>query len=235
MAKHQTCPLLSIQNQLLTLSIDHCLLVQFAMSSSSVDDNSSTPPALSSVPSSPPSLDGGDVVDERLVAEETKARERNFALEKKRKASLKRKRKAISREDKEKKAKELDDLLKKSKAFSDILTQKTQILGRVGTSLEGKSLGDHDLAMAKQPKCLVGGEMRDYQLEGVTWMYEVCAQGMSGILADEMGLGESYLLRHIHRHRTLISHRQNHPNHRHHRSSTRTGRLPWAAPHHRPA
>jgi ATP-dependent DNA helicase len=31
--------------------------------------------------------------------------------------------------------------------------------------------------------------MRDYQLEGLTWMYEICIQGMSGILADEMGLG----------------------------------------------
>jgi ATP-dependent DNA helicase len=33
--------------------------------------------------------------------------------------------------------------------------------------------------------------MRDYQLEGLTWMYEICAQGMSGILADEMGLGKT--------------------------------------------
>lgn len=164
-----------------------------------MDDDSSTAPAVSSLPSSPPPEEDGDYVDERLVAEESKARERNFALEKKRKASLKRKRRPISQVDKEKKAKELDDLLKKSKAFSDILTQKTQILGRVGTSLDGKALGDHDLSMAKQPECLVGGTMRDYQLEGVTWMYEVCSQGMSGILADEMGLGQFfcdfYLLR----------------------------------------
>ena len=33
--------------------------------------------------------------------------------------------------------------------------------------------------------------MRDYQLEGLTWMFEICAQGMSGILADEMGLGKT--------------------------------------------
>ena len=34
--------------------------------------------------------------------------------------------------------------------------------------------------------------MRDYQLEGLTWMYEdLFPQGMSGILADEMGLGTS--------------------------------------------
>ncbi|TQS32678.1 hypothetical protein Golomagni_07001, partial [Golovinomyces magnicellulatus] len=79
----------------------------------------------------------------------------------------------------------------KSAAFSDILTKKTQVLGRVGSSLDGKTLGEHNLEMAKQPKCLVGGTMRDYQLEGLTWMYEICSQGMSGILADEMGLGKT--------------------------------------------
>jgi ATP-dependent DNA helicase len=45
--------------------------------------------------------------------------------------------------------------------------------------------------MAKQPKIMKGGKMRDYQLEGLTWMYEICSQGMSGILADEMGLGKT--------------------------------------------
>lgn len=134
-------------------------------------------------------MDEGEAPDERLVQEETKARERNFAAEKKRVASLKKKRKPVSRVEKEKKAKELDDLLQKSQAFSEILTQKTQVLGRVGTSLNGKALGEHHLKTAEQPECLVGGTMHDYQLEGVTWMYEVCSQGMSGILADEMGLG----------------------------------------------
>lgn len=33
--------------------------------------------------------------------------------------------------------------------------------------------------------------MRSYQLEGLTWMFEICSQGMSGILADEMGLGKT--------------------------------------------
>ncbi|CAN8101968.1 unnamed protein product [Discula destructiva] len=161
-------------------------------SSSSVvaDDKSSPPPADSTPTSSPPATDDGDVPDERLLAEEVKARERNYAAEKKRIASLK-KRKPVSKFDKEKKAKELDDLLQKSQVFSEILTQKTQILGRVGTSLNGKALGEHQLTMAEQPKCLVGGTMHDYQLEGVTWMYEVCSQGMSGILADEMGLGKT--------------------------------------------
>lgn len=169
-----------------------------AASSSEVDDASSPALAASSLPSSPPptelpKMDDDDdnyIPDERLAAEESNARHRNIEVEKKRIASLKRKRKAITKGDRESKARELDDLLRKSAAFSDILTKKTKVLGRVGTSLDGNALGEHQLVMAKQPKCLVGGTMRDYQLEGVTWMMEVCVQGMSGILADEMGLGK---------------------------------------------
>lgn len=141
-----------------------------------------------SVPSSPPSENQDD-----LVKEEEHARIENNKAEEKRRQALARKRKKKKPETKaerEAKARELDELLLKSAAFSDILTKKTQVLGRVGSSLDGKTLGEHSLEMAKQPKCMVGGTMRDYQLEGLTWMYEICQQGMSGILADEMGLGK---------------------------------------------
>ncbi|KAH7002188.1 SNF2 family N-terminal domain-containing protein [Ilyonectria destructans] len=144
-----------------------------------------------SVPSSPPS---DSVTDDALVKEEQFARAQNERVEEKRREALLRKRKKKHPETKaerEAKAKELDELLMKSAAFSDILTKKTQVLGRVGSGLDGATLGEHNLEMAKQPKCLVGGTMRDYQLEGLTWMYEICLQGMSGILADEMGLGKT--------------------------------------------
>lgn len=189
-----------------------------ASSVSGLDDVFSPAAPLSSAPSSPPpapaDMDDEFVADKRLAAEETKARERNVGIENKRKASLKKKKRAVSKEDREKKARELDDLLKKSAAFSDILTKKTQVLGRVGTSLDGKALGEHNLEMAKQPECLIGGTMRDYQLEGVTWMFEVCVQGMSGILADEMGLGKSHPA--VER-ATSDSPRQNHPDDWNHR------------------
>jgi ATP-dependent DNA helicase len=122
-----------------------------------------------------------------LAAEEEKAREENIKAEAKRRKKWKKR--LLSKEEREAKAKDLDQLLAQSAAFSSILTNKTKVLGRVGTGLDGKTLGEHDLTMAKQPKCMVGGTMRDYQLEGLTWMYEICVQGMSGILADEMGLG----------------------------------------------
>ncbi|KAK4641151.1 putative ATPase [Podospora bellae-mahoneyi] len=124
-----------------------------------------------------------------LAAEEEKAHLANLKAEEKRKKKWKRR--PLTKEEREAKGKDLDALLAQSAAFSSILTDKTKVLGRVGTGLDGKTLGEHDLTMAKQPKCLVGGTMRDYQLEGLTWMYEICVQGMSGILADEMGLGKT--------------------------------------------
>lgn len=138
---------------------------------------------------------------QRLIDEEAKARASNDVAERKRKAALARRKKRkieLTKEEREKKARELDELLAKSAAFSDILTRKTEVLGRVGSSLDGETLGAHSLTIATQPKIMTGGTMRDYQLEGLTWMYEVCLQGMSGILADEMGLGMFFrLIRHL--------------------------------------
>ena len=169
-------------------------------SSSDLGSDNSSLRLSTSAPSSPPPAEDPDstkmdeeyVEDKELLNEEEKARFENEKAEAKRKASIKkRKKKAETKSEREAKAKELDDLLRKSAAFSDILTKKTEVLGRVGSGLDGKTLGEHDLKMAEQPKCLVGGTMRDYQLEGLTWMYEICSQGMSGILADEMGLGKT--------------------------------------------
>lgn len=135
--------------------------------------------------------------EKAMYAEEQKASLENSRAEERRKKLLLAKRNkknksgTESKFEREAKAKQLDELLQKSAAFSDILTKKTQVLGRVGSGFDGKTLGEHDLVMAEQPKCMVGGTMRDYQLEGLTWMFEICSQGMSGILADEMGLGKT--------------------------------------------
>lgn len=128
-----------------------------------------------------------------MLTEEKKAQADNARTEAKRLAA-KRKRNnkvQLSPAEKAKKAKELDELLRKSKIFSDILTQKTKALGRVGRDFDNKALVDAGLELKQQPKVMSGGTMRDYQLEGLTWMYEICLQGLSGILADEMGLGRS--------------------------------------------
>ncbi|TQN69280.1 Lymphoid-specific helicase [Colletotrichum shisoi] len=152
-----------------------------------------------SAPSSPPRDDSVEPIDaafKSIVEEEAKARAANErktkAAKKAQNAKNRRKKKnELSKEERQRRARELEGLLARSAAFSDMLRTKTQALGRVGTSLDGETLGDHKLDMATQPKLLTGGEMRDYQLEGLTWMAEICLQGLSGILADEMGLGKT--------------------------------------------
>ncbi|KAL8209476.1 hypothetical protein R6Q57_006208 [Mikania cordata] len=43
----------------------------------------------------------------------------------------------------------------------------------------------------EQPSILQGGELRQYQLEGLQWMLSLFNNNLNGILADEMGLGKT--------------------------------------------
>lgn len=38
---------------------------------------------------------------------------------------------------------------------------------------------------------LIEGELREYQLAGVTWLISLYQNGLNGILADQMGLGKT--------------------------------------------
>ncbi|RXG48817.1 hypothetical protein VDGE_07968 [Verticillium dahliae] len=152
------------------------------------------PPTAESSPPPEDSFEDLSPEAQKWQQDEEKARTANEQAEKKRRDAIQKRKdnkKPETKAEREQKARQLDDLLLKSAAFSDILTKKTQVLGKVGSGLDGKILGEHDLHMAKQPKSLINGTLRDYQLEGLTWMYEICQQGMSGILADEMGLGKT--------------------------------------------
>ncbi|KAI8628291.1 SNF2 family N-terminal domain-containing protein [Xylariaceae sp. FL1651] len=129
--------------------------------------------------------------EHQMLTEEKKARAENTRAEAKRLAARRKRKIQLSPQEKARKAKELEELLRKSNVFSEILTKKTKALGRVGRDFDNQALVDAGLELKKQPKIMSGGTMRDYQLEGLTWMYEICLQGMSGILADEMGLGKT--------------------------------------------
>lgn len=43
----------------------------------------------------------------------------------------------------------------------------------------------------KQPANLTGGTLKDYQVEGLNWLYKLYQARLNGILADEMGLGKT--------------------------------------------
>ena len=53
------------------------------------------------------------------------------------------------------------------------------------------SIGAQNLRSAVQPKAVIGGTMRSYQLEGLSWLRSLYENGLNGILADEMGLGKT--------------------------------------------
>ena len=48
-----------------------------------------------------------------------------------------------------------------------------------------------DLVATQQPRLVTGGEMKEYQLEGLEWLKSLWINGLCGILADEMGLGKT--------------------------------------------
>jgi len=43
----------------------------------------------------------------------------------------------------------------------------------------------------EQPKCLVGGDLKAYQMAGLRWLVSLHNNNLNGILADEMGLGKT--------------------------------------------
>jgi chromodomain-helicase-DNA-binding protein 4 len=47
------------------------------------------------------------------------------------------------------------------------------------------------LVKKSQPKCMTGGKIMEYQLEGLNWLYYMWYKQKNAILADEMGLGKT--------------------------------------------
>ena len=41
------------------------------------------------------------------------------------------------------------------------------------------------------PAVVTGGELRQYQVKGISWLAHMYRQGINCILADEMGLGKT--------------------------------------------
>ncbi|KAI9632312.1 SNF2 family N-terminal domain-containing protein [Dioszegia hungarica] len=51
--------------------------------------------------------------------------------------------------------------------------------------------GDAAYVFEESPPFVKGGQMRDYQVQGLNWMASLHHNGINGILADEMGLGKT--------------------------------------------
>ena len=66
-----------------------------------------------------------------------------------------------------------------------------EALAEEADKYEGEGLGAQDLSATEQPKLVTGGQMKQYQLEGLEWLKSLWMNGLCGILADEMGLGKT--------------------------------------------
>lgn len=137
----------------------------------------------SSPPSSPPSGadDAYDPHVEKMREEEEKLRKQSKQEEKERKEVEKEKWEKDGQDSSY--MRDLDWFLSRSQGFS------STVMDQLKQALEARKVGT-----SAQPKLVSGGKMRDYQLEGLTWLTCLYQIGLNGILADEMGLGKTIQL-----------------------------------------
>ncbi|CAD6580007.1 MAG: hypothetical protein ASARMPRED_009322 [Alectoria sarmentosa] len=137
----------------------------------------------SSPPSSPPSAadDAYDPKAEKMREEEEKLRQQSKREEKERKESERERWQKDGQDPSY--MKDLDWFLSRSQGFS------STVMDQLKQALEARKVGT-----SAQPKLVSGGKMRDYQLEGLTWLTCLYQIGLNGILADEMGLGKTVQL-----------------------------------------
>ncbi|KAL7068797.1 putative chromatin remodelling complex SNF2H [Cryptosporidium serpentis] len=77
------------------------------------------------------------------------------------------------------------------KEEDDLLIREAQKDEKIGTNeLEENALFKAPEKITEQPNCIMG-RMKDYQLEGLNWLYQLYKYKINGILADEMGLGKT--------------------------------------------
>ena len=124
-----------------------------------------------------------DPAFEKAEAEEKRLQEQTRREEAKRRAKDKSLIEHDGSKDKSQSLKDLDWFLERSQGFSG------SVMGQLEQALEARKVG-----MSAQPKLVSGGKMRDYQLEGLTWLTCLYQIGLNGILADEMGLGKTIQL-----------------------------------------
>lgn len=66
------------------------------------------------------------------------------------------------------------------------------MLRAAGAPEEPESEDDFQIyQMDSQPQNIEGGNLKDYQLEGLNWLFKLYQANLNGILADEMGLGKT--------------------------------------------
>jgi len=93
---------------------------------------------------------------------------------------------------------QLDTLLAKAEQYSQFIVN-SQVEETTSPSKKKQKVSLEEAAarmkkkkdLVVQPKQMVGGTLKPYQVEGLRWLATLFENGLSGILADEMGLGKT--------------------------------------------
>jgi SNF2 family DNA or RNA helicase len=70
-------------------------------------------------------------------------------------------------------------------------TDGSEVMANPDQGQESSINDDGDEEITRQPLMLVGGDLKEYQLKGLSWMVSLYNKNLNGILADEMGLGKT--------------------------------------------
>eukprot|EP00111_Clytia_hemisphaerica_P021883 TCONS_00064344-protein len=103
--------------------------------------------------------------------------------------------KVMAEQDEEEDGEEDENEAESKKEGGDKEKKKEYEDDDAGTSMDSRnyySLAHSTLEIIKeQPKSLVGGTLKEYQVKGLEWMVSLYNNNLNGILADEMGLGKT--------------------------------------------
>jgi len=79
----------------------------------------------------------------------------------------------------------------KKRKLDDASASPTSLSEGFVDAAKRSSDGQSKSRLVEQPKTMIGGTLKGYQVEGLRWMATLYENGLSGILADEMGLGKT--------------------------------------------
>lgn len=81
-------------------------------------------------------------------------------------------------------------LLDQASVYSKFLSSKF-IKAQTAETSESTEMAQPSRTLVTQPALITGGNLKQYQLEGLEWLVSLYENGLNGILADEMGLGKT--------------------------------------------
>ncbi|XP_014788217.1 lymphocyte-specific helicase [Octopus bimaculoides] len=84
----------------------------------------------------------------------------------------------------------IDQVIKTEDETTDDISKMNMLLNEEDIALAERTFNGQLLPL-NQPKLLVGGVLRPYQMDGYNWLKMLYENGVNGILADEMGLGKT--------------------------------------------